>query len=75
MREEDNRYQQRGKTAAQDQTEGNMTEAKGRIKESWGALTDNDRLQAEGRSDQRSGSRQRTKGHWKQRVKNWIDRF
>jgi uncharacterized protein YjbJ (UPF0337 family) len=66
---------QHGKSAARDQTEGNMAETKGRLKEGWGALTDNERLRAEGRSDQRAGARQRTKGQWKQRIKTWIDRL
>lgn len=66
---------QGGKSAARDQTEGNMAETKGRLKESWGALTDNERLRAEGRSDQMAGARQRTKGQWKQRIKTWIDRL
>jgi uncharacterized protein YjbJ (UPF0337 family) len=66
---------QRGKSAASDQAEGNIAEKKGRLKESWGTLTDDERLRAEGRSDQRAGARQRTKGQWKQRIKNWVDRF
>ena len=52
-----------------------MAETKGRLKESWGALTDNEGLRAEGRSDQMAGARQRTKGQWKQRIKTWIDRL
>jgi uncharacterized protein YjbJ (UPF0337 family) len=75
MQKDTNVDRQHGKSAARDQTEGNMAEAKGRLKESWGALTDNERLRAEGRSDQRAGARQRTKGQWKQRIKNWVDRL
>ena len=75
MQEDTDRYQQRRKSAARDQTEGNMTETKGRLKESWGSLTGNDRLKAEGRSDQMTGTRQRKKGQWKQRIKTWIDRL
>ena len=75
MQEDIERDPQRGKSAARDQTEGNMAETKGRLKESWGSLTDNERLRAEGRSDQRAGARQRTKGQWKQRIKTWIDRL
>lgn len=75
MQEDADRSGQRGKTAAREQTEGNRTETKGRLKESWGALTGDERLRAEGRSDQRAGARQRTKGQWKQRIKTWIDRL
>jgi uncharacterized protein YjbJ (UPF0337 family) len=52
-----------------------MKETKGRVKESWGALTGNERLRAEGRSDQMAGASRRTKGQWKQRLKAWIDRL
>jgi len=75
MREDTDRYRRSRKTAAHEQTEGSMAETKGRLKESWGALTGNERLRAEGRSDQRAGARQRTKGQWKQRIKTWIDRL
>lgn len=62
-------------SAARDQTEGNATHAKGRIKESWGALTGNERLKAKGRGDQIAGNARAKKGQWKQRIKAWIDRF
>jgi len=52
-----------------------MKESKGRVKESWGALTGNERLRAEGRSDQMAGAGRRKKGQWKQRLKAWIDRL
>jgi uncharacterized protein YjbJ (UPF0337 family) len=75
MQEDRDRNPQRSKSAARDQTEGAMAETKGRLKESWGTLTGNGRLRAEGRSDQMAGARQRTKGQWKQRIKTWIDRL
>ncbi len=75
MREDTDRYRQRRKTAAREQTEGTIAETKGRLIESWGSLTGNERLRAEGRNDQRAGARQRTKGQWKQRIKTWIDRL
>jgi uncharacterized protein YjbJ (UPF0337 family) len=75
MQKDMDRDRRRGKSAAGDQTEGNMAETKGRLKESWGALTDNERLRSEGRSDQMAGARQRTKGQWKQRIKTWIDQL
>jgi uncharacterized protein YjbJ (UPF0337 family) len=75
MQEDTNRNQQRRKSVARDQAEGNMTETKGRLKESWGSLTGNERLRAEGRTDQMAGVRQRKKGQWKERIKTWIDRL
>jgi uncharacterized protein YjbJ (UPF0337 family) len=75
MQKDIDRDRQHGKSAARDQTEGNIAETKGRLKESWSALTDNERLRAEGRSDQVAGARQRTKGQWKQRIKAWIGRM
>ena len=65
MQEDTNRYQQRRKSAARDQAEGNKTETKGRLKESWGSLTGNERLRAEGRTDQMAGVRQRKRDNGK----------
>ena len=75
MQEDTNRNQQRRKSVARDQAEGNMTETKGRLKESWGSLTSNERLRAECRTDQMAGVRQRKKGQWKEHIKTWIDRL
>jgi uncharacterized protein YjbJ (UPF0337 family) len=61
--------------AATDQAAGNMRQVKGRFKESWGALTGNQRLEAQGRADQMAGATQNKKGQWKSRVKSWIDRL
>jgi uncharacterized protein YjbJ (UPF0337 family) len=52
-----------------------LTEAKGHAKESLGALTGNERLEAEGRKDQVAGATRRKKGQWKDRIKSWIDRW
>jgi uncharacterized protein YjbJ (UPF0337 family) len=62
-------------SAARDKVEGSMREAGGRVKESAGALTGNQRLQAEGQGDQLAGAARRRKGTWKDRIKSWIDRF
>jgi len=75
MQEGPGRYPQGRKSAARDQAQGTMAETKGRLKESWGVLTGNERLRAEGRSDQRAGVRQRKKSQWKARIKGWIDRL
>jgi uncharacterized protein YjbJ (UPF0337 family) len=75
MHEETRGPQRDSRSAARDQSEGQMRETKGRVKESWGALTGNERLRAEGRSDQVAGAGRRKKGQWKQRLKAWIDRL
>jgi len=62
-------------SAARDRAAGNLTEAKGHAKESLGALTGNERLEAEGRKDQVAGAARRKKGQWKDRIKSWIDRW
>ena len=62
-------------SAARDQAEGNTQNAKGRVKEGWGALTGNERLKAEGERDQAAGATRVKKGRFKDRVKAWIDSF
>jgi uncharacterized protein YjbJ (UPF0337 family) len=62
-------------SAARDRLAGDTTQAKGRVKESWGALTGNERLEAEGRRDQVAGGTRKKKGQWKDRIKTWIDRL
>lgn len=61
--------------AANDRLVGDTVQAKGRAKESWGALTGNERLKAEGEKDQMAGTVRSRKGQWKERIKAWIDRF
>ena len=62
-------------SAARDQAAGNTQKAKGRVKEAWGSLTGDERLQAEGQRDQMAGNARAKKGQWKERIKAWIDRF
>ncbi len=75
MTNEDTRYRSQEYDSAQrDKLEGSMREAGGRIKESAGALSGNERLKAEGQGDQLSGAIRRKKGSLKDRIKAWIDR-
>ncbi len=75
MTHEDTHYQSQEYNSAQrDKLEGSMREAGGRVKESVGALTGNERLKAEGEGDQLSGAVRRKKGSLKDRIKAWIDR-
>ena len=62
-------------SAAGDQAAGNMQKAKGRVKEAWGSLTGDERLQVEGQRDQIAGNARAKKGQWKERIKAWIDRL
>lgn len=62
-------------SAARDQAAGNTQKAKGRVKEAWGSLTGDERLQAEGQRDQMAGNTRAKKGQWKERIKAWIDRL
>ncbi|MCA1731715.1 MAG: CsbD family protein [Actinobacteria bacterium] len=54
-----------GKTSGDDRTEGGVDKTKGRMKEAVGALTGDDRLKKEGRSDQRKGTAKEKKGKLK----------
>ncbi len=75
MANEDTRYNSREYNSAErDKLEGSMREAGGRVKESVGALSGNERLKAEGRGDQIAGAARRKKGSLKDRIKAWIDR-
>lgn len=75
MTNEDTRYRSQEYDSAQrDKLEGSMREAGGRVKESAGALSGNERLKAEGQGDQLSGAIRRKKGSLKDRIKAWIDR-
>ena len=61
-------------SAERDKMEGSKQDLKGRVKESAGALTGNERLKAQGERDQLAGTARRKKGSLKDRIKGWIDR-
>ena len=61
-------------SAERDKVEGSRQDLKGRLKESAGALTGNDRLKTQGEKDQLAGTARRKKGNLKDRIKGWIDR-
>lgn len=72
---EDNPRHENHNSAANDRLAGDTTHAKGRAKESWGALTGNEHLKAEGQKDEMAGTARARKGQWKERIKAWIDRI
>jgi len=53
--------------------EGNWKEVKGKIKQQWGQLTDNDLAQINGRRDQLEGKVQQRYGLAKDRVRKDAD--
>jgi uncharacterized protein YjbJ (UPF0337 family) len=56
-----------------DRIEGDWKELKGKIKEKWGQLTDDDLEQAGGRRDQLLGILQRRYGYERDRAERELD--
>ena len=62
-------------TAEKDRVAGGVDQAKGRVKESVGALTGDENLKAQGEADQLTGKAESKKGQFKDRLKSWINRL
>ncbi|MEL7163374.1 MAG: CsbD family protein [Bacteroidota bacterium] len=60
-------------SATNDKIRGNWNQLKGKAKEEYGQLTDNDLAYEEGQEDQLIGRLQEKLGKTKQEVKDWID--
>lgn len=58
-----------------DQIKGNWHEVKGKIKEQWGKLTDDDITQINGRREQLLGFIQKKYGYAKERAEEELNRF
>ena len=58
-----------------DQIEGNWKTAKGKVKERWGKLTDDDLNVIAGKRDQLEGKLQKAYGKTKEQVKKDVDEF
>ena len=56
-----------------DKAEGAMDKTKGKVKEAVGGLTDNERLEREGKKDQAEGAVEKVKGHLKDAVDDVKD--
>ena len=54
---------------------GNWNQLKGKIKQQYASLTDDDLLYEEGKEDELYGRIQKKTGHTKEEVKNWIDKL
>jgi uncharacterized protein YjbJ (UPF0337 family) len=65
--------QQRRKKMEWNQIEGNWKQAKGRIKEKWGDLTDDDLTRIQGKRDQFEGELQKRYGKSKEAVSKDVD--
>jgi uncharacterized protein YjbJ (UPF0337 family) len=58
-----------------DEIKGNWTQAKGKIKEQWGKLTDDDLTVVEGKRDQLLGRIQERYGIAKERAEEQLKQF
>ncbi|SKA28653.1 Uncharacterized conserved protein YjbJ, UPF0337 family [Chitinophaga eiseniae] len=54
---------------------GNWNELKGKIKQQYADLTDDDLLYVEGKEDELLGRIQQKTGQTKEEVKSWIDKL
>jgi uncharacterized protein YjbJ (UPF0337 family) len=54
---------------------GNWNELKGKVKQQYANLTDNDLLYEEGKEDELLGRIQQKTGKTKEEVKKWIDKL
>ena len=60
-------------SATNDKIRGNWNQLKGKAKQEYGELTDDDVAYTEGQEDQLIGRLQEKLGKTKQQVKDWID--
>ncbi|MEZ4947855.1 MAG: CsbD family protein [Saprospiraceae bacterium] len=60
-------------SAISDKIRGNWNEIKGKIKQEYGELSDNDLAYTEGKEDELIGRLQQKLGKSKEEVKNFID--
>jgi uncharacterized protein YjbJ (UPF0337 family) len=54
---------------------GNWNEMKGKVKQHWANLTDDDLMYEEGKEDELLGRIQKRTGESKEAVKKWIDKL
>lgn len=62
-------------SAFSDQLKGNWNQIKGKLKQEYGDLTDDDLTYQEGKEDELLGQLQEKLGKSKQEVKDMIDKF
>jgi uncharacterized protein YjbJ (UPF0337 family) len=61
-------------SAFSDRVKGNWNQIKGKLKEEYGELTDDDLIYREGKEDQMLGRIQEKTGKTKQEIKDFIDK-
>jgi uncharacterized protein YjbJ (UPF0337 family) len=71
----ENLERKKEKTMNKDQMQGKWEQVKGKARERWGKLTDNDLQQIQGRSEQLSGAIQERYGVTKEEAEKQIDSF
>jgi len=59
--------------ATAEKIKGNWNQIKGKLKEKYGELTDNDLQYEKGKEEQLLGRIQERTGETKERIKKWID--
>ncbi len=62
-------------SAIADKIKGNWNQMKGKLKEEYAELTDNDLMYEEGQEDQLLGRLQEATGKTKEQIKSWVDSF
>ena len=62
-------------TAIKDKIKGNWNLIKGKIKQEYGDITDNDLQYAEGKEEELLGRLQKKMGKTKEEVKDYIDKI
>jgi uncharacterized protein YjbJ (UPF0337 family) len=60
--------------STEDKIKGNWNQLKGKLKQEYGELTDNDLTYAEGKEDELLGRLQEKTGKTKDQIKSFIDR-
>lgn len=63
------------KRSTKDQIEGNWKQMKGRVKQAWGDLTDDDLQHAEGEADELVGVIQERTGEERQKIETRLDKM
>nr|WP_299206566.1 CsbD family protein [uncultured Brumimicrobium sp.] len=61
--------------STEDKIKGNWNELKGKFKQKFGELTDDDLAYAEGKEDELIGKIQKKTGKAKEEIKKFIDEF
>jgi len=62
-------------SAFSDKLKGNWNVMKGKLKEEYAELTDDDLMYEEGKEDQLLGNIQKKTGQTKEAIKSWFDKF